>query len=126
VTGIGGKEIPAPNGTVCSPYFHPWQPTVDTPNNIVLDSCSPIPPMGRADLGVGSPRSKFAFVNATGYCSTGAEVDTSAQPVKLEVPFDSARFGHMPEDLTTSTRTYSNMLPLPDIKPRFSWHPANL
>ena len=100
-TESGGKEISASNAvgssaeTVFSRYFIPWQPAF---------VCS-----------TESVRTRRS--------STAAAVDTN-QPVKEEVPFDFAQFGHMPEDLT-SRRTYNSMLPLPDVKPNFSWHPAN-
>jgi len=100
--GGGGKESSVPStvsslaGTVCSPYFHPWQ----SASLCAADS------------------------SRTGYCATTASVDTTHQ-VKEEMPFDFAQFGHMPEDLTTR-RTYSSMLPLPDVKPGLAWHqPAN-
>lgn len=94
--GGGAKEISVPRtvtssaGTVCSPYFLPWQPL----------SLS-----GTDSVG-------------TGQYTTAAAVDTT-HLVKKELPFDMAQFGHMPEDLSTR-RTYRNMLPLPDVKPRYS------
>jgi len=99
--GGGEKEISVPitvsslAGTVSSPYFQPWQ----SASRCAADSVR------------------------TGSCPTTASVDT-AHWVKEEIPFDFAQFGNMPEDLTTR-RTYSNGLRLPDVKPGFSWHPAN-
>jgi len=101
---------------------------LDTPNNIVLDSSSA---MGRTDLGVGSCQLKFTSSSDTdtvrpGYCSAASVVDTTTtDPVKQEVPFDSAQFGHMPEDLTTRRTTFNSMLTPPDVKLRFSRHPPN-
>jgi len=100
--GSDGKEISAPNtvgsssGTVCSPYFLPWQ------------QLYPYPP---DSVRIGS-------------CTNAEAVDVTHQ-VKQETLDDSAQYGHMPVDLST-VRTYGNMLPLPDVKPTFCWRPTDL
>jgi len=97
----GGKEIPSAisslSGTVSSPYCFPMQ----------------------------QPYHVYATDSVkTGHYTIAEAVDTTNQ-VKRETPFDFAQYGHMPADLSI-VKTYSCVLPLPDVKPRFCWRPTNL
>ena len=100
--GSVGKEISAPatvsssSGSVCSPYFLQWHQPSLYPAESVR----------------------------TGNCTNAEAVDLTHQ-VKQETLMDFTQYGHMPYDLST-VRTYSNMLPLPDVKPAFCWRPTDL
>jgi len=102
--GSDGKQISAPDtvgsssGTVCSPYFLPWQQPYPYPSDSVR----------------------------TGSCTNAETVDvTVTGQVKQETLVNSAQYGHMPVNLST-VRTYGSMPPLPDVKPAFCWRPTDL